>query len=82
MISLLVDIIEKNKEPKSCQPKNTNYVNQSWPSYVNYELFKISQDYIIIFLETIRGKQITKINQTFSGNHKINESNIKVSTHY
>ena len=32
----------KKKKSKFCQPKNTNCVNQSWPSYVNYGLLKFT----------------------------------------
>ena len=36
----------------------------------------------MIFLEVIMRKETTKMNQTFSCKHKINESNTKVSTHF
>ena len=45
-------------------------------------LYKITLDYIIIFLKVIRRTQTSKINQNFSCNHKINESNRKVSTYF
>ena len=45
-------------------------------------IFEITQGYIVIFFKIIRGKQTSKINQSFACKHKINESNAEVSTHY
>ena len=69
----------------SIENKNTRYVNYSIlkKCYIKKtSSFEITQDYIIIFLEIIRRKQTSKINQTYTSKHKINESNTKVSTHY
>ena len=50
--------------------------------YEKFSLFKITQDYIIILLKVIRRKQTSKINQTSSCKHKINESNTELSAYY
>ena len=45
-------------------------------------IFKIRNNYFIIFIKIIRRKKNCKISQFFICKHKINKSNTKVSTHY
>ena len=45
-------------------------------------IFKITQNYIIIFLKILKRKQTSIISQFFTCKHKIIESNAKVPTHY
>ena len=45
-------------------------------------IFEITQNYIIVFFKVIRRKQTSKISQSFTWKHKINESNAGVAAHY
>ena len=45
-------------------------------------LFKIRQNYSIIFLKIMWRKQIIIFSQSFSFKHKVNKSNKEVSAHY
>ena len=58
-----------------------NFVNHSdlnWP----HPSFKWLKIILSFFFKIIRRKQTSKINQSFTGKHKINEWNAEVSTHY
>ena len=57
-------------------------MDYSFFSFYFKHLFKIIKNYFMFLVEVIRRKQTSKINQTSSCKHKINESNTKVSTHY
>ena len=56
------------------------------PSIASIELplfiLKITQDYIVILLKIIRRKQNSLIILSFTCKHKMDDSNVEVSTHY
>ena len=54
----------------------------AWTKLTLFIFKKMTEDYIVVFFKILKIKQTSKINQSFTCKHKINESNVKVSTHY
>ena len=58
------------------------WFNFELQTYSSFELLKMPKYYFIILFKTVWRKQISTISEHFIIQHNINNTNMKVSTHY